>query len=276
MTPIANWRKIARAKEYIQLYYNYVPSVGIILGSGLNGLTEDMAVAQVFTFKEIMGFPKLYNQAAHPGKLFCGELGGHHCIVMDTRFHTYEGYSAEQIAFPIRCMKAMGCHTLIVTNAAGGLNKGYNKGDIMVIGDHINLIESPLRGPNHNEIGPRFPDMSRPYDALLAQRACYAATEAGIKWRLGVYAGVPGPQLETKAEYRALSLLGADAVGMSTTPEVIAAVHCGMSVVGLSVITDLCDPDNLQPANIEDIIEVAQNTDPKLRLIIKQMLEKII
>jgi purine-nucleoside phosphorylase len=205
----------------------------------------------------------------HAGQLVCGTLQGVPVVAMEGRFHAYEGYSYRQITFPVRVMRALGAELLIVSNACGGLNPQFALGDIMVIEDHVNLMHgNPLIGPNDETLGPRFPDMCRPYDPGLIGRALEIARREGFSAHRGVYAAVVGPNLETRAEYRALRILGADAVGMSTVPEVLAAVHAGMRVLGLSVVTDLCLPETLKPAVIEEILAVAASAEPKLRALV--------
>jgi purine-nucleoside phosphorylase len=212
--------------------------------------------------------------AGHAGNFISGVLAGVPVLGMEGRFHCYEGYSMEQITLPVRVMRALGAEVLIVSNACGGMNPLHERGDIVIIEDHINLFpENPLCGPNDERLGPRFPDMSRPYDRQLMAAAEAAALAAGIRAHRGVYVGVPGPNLETRAEYRFLRGIGADVVGMSTVPEVIVAVHAGLRVLGLSVITDLCLPDALEPARIEDIIAIANGAEPKLAAIVQGVLK---
>lgn len=254
------YKRVQRIKSQIENSLLWKPTVGIVLGTGLNSLAEKVEHACVFPYKHLFGFPR-----GAKGSFVYGVFGDKRVLVANGRMHYYDGFSLEDVTMPVRVMRAMGCESLIVTNAAGGINLNFNKGDIMVIEDHINLIGSPLVGPNDERLGPRFPDMSQPYHPELTE---YIAKQFFL--RKGTYVGVPGPQLETRAEYRALAGMWADAVGMSTVPEVIAAVHGGMKVLGLSVITDLCDPNNLAPANIEDIVATAQAAEPKLMEIVAE------
>jgi purine-nucleoside phosphorylase len=222
-------------------------------------------------YEEVPHFPHS-TAPSHKGQLVCGALAGKAVMAMEGRFHFYEGYSLQQITFPVRVMKALGCDTLIVSNACGGMNPQYSHGDIMVIEDHINLLgDNPLIGPNDDRLGERFPDMSHPYDASLIELARKIGLEEKIVLQKGVFVAVPGPNLETRAEYRFLRLIGADVVGMSTVPEVIVAVHSKMKVLGLSVITDMCLPDALEPANLASIIEIANAAEPKLRTLVRRV-----
>jgi purine-nucleoside phosphorylase len=208
--------------------------------------------------------------------LLCGTLGGRTVIAMQGRFHRYEGYSLQQVTFPVRVLRALGAKTLLVSNACGGMHPLWAPGDLMLIADHINLLgDNPLVGPNDDALGPRFPDMSAPYDAGLRSIAREVARQAGITLREGVYAAVPGPNLETRAEYRMLRTMGADAVGMSTVPEVIVAVHAGMRVLGVSIITDQCLPDALEPATLDRILAVANAAEPNLTTLLRGVLEQL-
>jgi purine-nucleoside phosphorylase len=251
------------------------PKVGIILGTGLGKLAGEIRSARERSYAEIPHFPQS-TVASHAGKFVSGELAGVPVVGMEGRFHYYEGYSMEEITLPVRVMRLLGAEILVVSNACGGMNPMHCRGDIVLIEDHICLFpENPLRGPNDERLGPRFPDMSRPYDRTLLERAEAAALSAGIRAHRGVYVGVPGPNLETRAEYRFLRGIGADVVGMSTVPEVIVAVHAGMRVLGLSVITDVCLPDALEPARIEDIIAAANSAEPKLAAIVTGVLKSL-
>jgi purine-nucleoside phosphorylase len=244
------------------------PQAGIILGTGLGSLAEQIETQATISYEEIPHFPKS-TTIGHTGQLVLGRCGGATVAAMEGRFHAYEGYTFEQLTFPVRVMKALGANTLIVSNACGGMNPAYACGDILVIDDHINLLPgNPLTGPNDDSLGPRFPDMSRPYDPALIEAALAVARREGFAAHRGVYVAVLGPNLETRAEYRFLRTIGADVVGMSTVPEVIVAVHAGMRVLGLSVVTDMCLPDELEPANIEKILAVAATAEPKLRAIV--------
>jgi len=237
------------------------PDVGIVLGTGLGAMVDVLKVEQEIAYEDIPHFP-VATVEFHKGKLLIGTIGEKRVIMMQGRFHYYEGYTMQQIVFPIRVLKMLGIKELLISNAAGGLNLDFQKGDLMLIDDHINLLpDNPLRGPNMDELGERFPDMSQPYTKRLNNRLKAIALDLGIVLREGVYVSVLGPNLETRAEYRWLRSLGADAVGMSTVPEVIAANHMNLSVAAISVLTDECDPDNLVKVDIADIIAVAGKTE---------------
>lgn len=251
------------------------PRVGIILGTGLGGLAEDIKADAAIPYGDIPHFPQS-TVVSHAGRLVCGTLGGKQVMAMEGRFHFYEGYSLKQITFPVRVMKAMGCDTLIVSNACGGMNPQWAKGDIMLIEDHINLLgDNPLIGKNDDRLGIRFPDMCHPYDQELLALAQQVALEEQISCHKGVFVAVSGPNLETRAEYRFLRGIGADVVGMSTVPEVIVGVHSSMRILGLSVITDMCLPDALEPAELSEIIAVANVAEKKLRVLVRRVLERI-
>lgn len=251
------------------------PGVGIILGTGLGGLVKDIVVETVIDYSEIPHFP-VSTVESHKGKLIFGTLAGKSVVAMQGRFHYYEGYTMRQVTFPVRVMKFLGVKTLLISNAAGGMNPGFHRGSVMLITDHINLLgDNPLIGANDPELGPRFPDMSEPYSKRLQAIAEDVALEGKIRLERGVFVAVPGPNLETRAEYRFLRLIGADAVGMSTVPENIVAVHMGMEVMGMSIITDECFPDALVPANVEEIIAVAGATEPKLTAIMKGVVARL-
>ncbi len=240
------------------------PVAGIVLGTGLGGLAAKIEVECEIPYAEIPHFVSSTVET-HQGKLLLGNLSGKPVVAMQGRFHFYEGYGMDQITFPVRVMKALGADTLLVSNACGGMNHQFGKGDLMIIEDHINLLgANPLIGPNDERLGPRFPDMSQPYCSRLIELTERLALANGIQARKGVYVAVTGPNLETRAEYRFLRGIGADVVGMSTVPEVIVAVHSGMEVLGLSIITDLCLPDALEPADISEIIVVAADAEPRL------------
>ena len=244
------------------------PRVGIILGTGLGSLAQEIATEATIDYADIPHFPRA-TVVAHAGQLVCGKLLGMPVLAMEGRFHVYEGYTYQQVTFPVRVMKALGAELLIVSNACGGMNPHYAAGDIVVIEDHINLMSgNPLIGPNDDSLGPRFPDMSAPYDRVLVDRALEIARRENFVAHKGVYVAVTGPNLETRAEYRFLRQIGADVVGMSTVPEVLVAVHAGMQVLGLSIVTNLCLPDALRPANIADILATAAAAEPKLRKIV--------
>lgn len=264
-----------RAADFIRSRFGGQPDVGIILGTGLGALASEIAASAVIDYRDIPGFP-LSTVESHHGRLLCGTLGGKTVVAMQGRFHRYEGYSLQQVTFPVRVMRALGMKTLVVSNACGGMNPDWSAGDLMLIADHINLLgDSPLVGPNDDRLGPRFPDMSAPYDEALRGLAREVAAELGIALREGVYVSVAGPNLETRAEYRFLRAVGADVVGMSTVPEVLVAVHAGLRVLGLSIITDMCLPDALEPATVERIIAVANRAEPSLTRLVCGVLERL-
>lgn len=248
--------------------------VGVILGTGLGSLAQQIEAEATFDYESIPYFPRS-TAISHAGQLVCGQLAGLPIVAMEGRFHAYEGYSQQQITFPVRVMKALGAELLIVSNACGGMNPQYACGDVMVIEDHINLMNgNPLIGVNDDKLGPRFPDMCRPYDPELIARSLEIARRENFAAHRGVYVAVTGPNLETRAEYRFLRLIGADVVGMSTVPEVLVAVHAGMRVLGLSIVTDMCLPDALEPAEISRILAHAAAAEPKLRKIVLGVLEQ--
>jgi len=260
--------QVREATDVIRRHSSGRPRVGIILGTGLGGLAQEIRTEATLDYEAIPHFPRS-TAISHTGQLVCGQLQGVTVLAMEGRFHAYEGYSHRQITFPVRVIRALGADTLIVSNACGGMNPQYAKGDIVVIEDHIDLMNgNPLIGVNDDSLGPRFPDMSRPYDPDLIDRALAIARREDFVAHKGVYVAVTGPNLETRAEYRFLRTIGADVVGMSTVPEVIVAVHCGMRVLGLSLVTDVCLPDALEPANIEDILATAAGAEPNLRKIV--------
>jgi len=249
------------------------PEIGIVLGTGLSGLASQIDVRSRISYADIPHFPES-TVTAHPGELVLGMLANKPVIAMSGRFHAYEGYTLQQVTFPVRVAKELGIHTLIVSNAAGGLNPQFAAGDLMVITDHINFMGSnPLIGPNDDSLGPRFPDMIEPYTQTLIDLAESVALAKGIQLRRGVYLACPGPSLETRAEYRFMRGLGADAVGMSTVPEVIVAVHAGLKVLGFSAITDECLPDALKPVDIDKIIATANGVEPALTEIVIRCIE---
>ncbi len=249
------------------------PRVGIILGTGLGGLVETMHVEHTIPYESIPHFP-VSTVESHKGKLILGTLAGKPVVVMQGRFHVYEGYTLQQITFPVRVMKFLGVTTLIVSNACGGMNPLYRRGDIMLIDDHINLLgDNPLIGPNDDRLGPRFPDMSEPYSYKLLELAERCALSRGIRVRRGVYVAVAGPNLETRAEYRFLRTIGADVVGMSTVPENIVARHMGIDVLGLSVVTDECFPDSLAPVHLEHVLAAAARAEPLMTQIITDVVD---
>jgi purine-nucleoside phosphorylase len=267
--------RIAATVATVRERYEGSPEIGIILGTGLGGLAARIDAAAVLDYAELPGFARPTVES-HSGRLLLGTLGSKSVVAMQGRFHRYEGYSLGEVTFPVRVMHALGAKILIVSNVSGGMNPLWLPGELVLIADHINLIgENPLVGPNWDELGPRFPDMSEPYDLGLQELARAVALEKGIPLNRGVYVAVGGPNLETRAEYRMLRLIGADVVGMSTVPEVIVAVHGGMRVLGLSIITDACLPDSLQPANIEEILRIAGESEPLLTELIEGIVERI-
>jgi purine-nucleoside phosphorylase len=248
------------------------PTVGVILGSGLGPLAERVEVAAAFDYAELPHFPRS-TVVGHSGRLLCGTLAGRGAVVMEGRFHRYEGWSMAEVSYPVRVLRALGCELLVVSNASGGLNPAYGSGDLMVIEDHINLFfDNPLFGANDDALGPRFPDMSAPYDRSLIDAALAAARALDCVAHRGVYAGFTGPSFETRAEYRMLRRLGADAVGMSTVPEVIVANHAGMRVLGLSVITNLCRPDCLAETGHEEVLEAARGASERMTRVVQTVL----
>ena len=267
--------KLRRAKESLILKGIASAEIGIVLGTGLDQLIELIDVKLTIPYSQIPGFPVSTVQF-HKGNLIYGLINGKKVLLMQGRFHAYEGYSLEQIIFPLRVMKLLGVQKLFLSNAAGGINLNFKKGDLVIIEDHINLLYgNPLTGKNFDELGPRFPDMSEPYDPSLIKLLQQKADEMNIEVKRGVYAAANGPNLETKAEYRYLKIIGADMVGMSTVPETIAANHMKMPCVAVSVITDECDPQNLKPVNIEEIIAVANKADAKLSKLFLEMIKSL-
>jgi purine-nucleoside phosphorylase len=267
--------QVERAADVVRSRFATAPDVAIILGTGLGGLATHIVVEETIEYGDIPGFP-LSTVESHAGRLLCGALSGKTVVAMQGRFHRYEGYSLSQVTFPVRVLRALGARTLVVSNACGGMHPLWAAGDLMLLADHINLLgDNPLIGPNDDRLGPRFPDMSEPYDGALRALARAVALEHGITLREGVYVAVPGPNLETRAEYRFLRGVGADVVGMSTVPEVIVAIHSGMRVLGISIITDLCLPDALEPASVEQIIAVASRAEPNLTTLVSGVLERL-
>ncbi|MBD3617089.1 MAG: purine-nucleoside phosphorylase [Gracilimonas sp.] len=263
------------AVNLIKRETSFQPEYLLILGTGLGQLADEIETEHILSYSDIPNFP-VSTVEGHAGKLIFGKLGGKEVVAMQGRFHYYEGYTMQQIAFPVRVAKAIGAQSLFVSNACGGLNPNFSRGDIMLITDHINFLgDNPLIGPNDDELGPRFPDMSEPYTERLLELAENVALENSIKMHQGVYLAVTGPMLETKAEYRYMRQLGADVVGMSTVPEVISAVHMGMDVLGISVITDECFPDALQAVDIEDVLAAAAMAEPKMTQVIIKVLERL-
>ncbi len=269
-------QNIYNTTEYIKKRIgDFEPEIGIILGTGLGGLVTDIEVEHKLMYSNIPDFP-ISTLEFHSGKLIFGRLAGKRVVAMQGRFHHYEGYDMKQITFPVRVMKLLGIRTLFVSNASGALNPDYRKGDLMVIEDHINLQhDNPLRGRNLDELGSRFPDMSEPYDRNLIELALSAAKKNNITCHKGVYVSVAGPNLETKAEYRFLRIIGGDAVGMSTVPEVIVANHMNLPVFAISVLTDEGFPDTLQPVSLEEIIKTASEAEPRMTQILKEIIASI-
>jgi purine-nucleoside phosphorylase len=269
-----SYEAIERAAAVVRARYAQVPDVAIVLGTGLGGLARAIEAPVAIEYGDIPGFP-LSTVESHAGRLLCGVLAGKTVIAMQGRFHRYEGYTLPQVTFPVRVLRALGARTLVVSNACGGMHPLWAAGELMLLADHLNLLgDNPLVGANDDRLGPRFPDMSQPYDLSLRALARDEARRQGITLREGVYAAVTGPNLETRAEYRMLRTLGADVVGMSTVPEVIVAVHGGMRVLGLSIITDMCLPDALEPASVEKIIAVAARAEPQLTALVTGVLER--
>lgn len=268
-------KRIEKAADFIRKRVDFAPEIAIILGTGLGALADQVEDSVAIEYSRIPFFPRP-TMAGHPGQLVLGTIADKHIVAMQGRAHYYEGYSIDQVTFPVRVMRRLGAKVLIVSNAAGGMNPQFNPGDLMIIVDHINLTGlNPLIGPNDERLGPRFPDMSEPYDRELIRLIEDLARQEELKVQKGIYVGVTGPNLETAAEYRFLRMIGADAVGMSTVPEVIVAKHAGLRVLGISCITDKCLPDALEPANIEAILKVAEEAEPKLTGLILKTIEKI-
>jgi purine-nucleoside phosphorylase len=254
---------------------SFAPDVAIILGTGLGGLAGEIDVETSIPYSEIPHFP-VATVETHAGRLLLGTLAGRRVVAMQGRFHLYEGYSPQQVTLPVRVMALLGASTLVVSNVSGGLHPLWKPGDLVLLDDHINLLgDNPLAGPNADDLGPRFPDMSAPYDAALQRLAESVAFDAGLRLHRGVYVAVMGPNLETRAEYRMLRAIGADVVGMSTVPEVIVARHMGLRVLGLSIITDACLPDALEPADIDAIIRTAMMAEPGLTAVIRGVLGRL-
>lgn len=267
--------RIQQAAAVVRGRTTSTPDVGIILGTGLGGLVREIKAEVVIPYQEIPGFP-LSTVESHAGRLILGTLGGRSVVAMQGRFHRYEGYSLQEVTFPVRVMGALGAKALVVTNVSGGMHPLWAPGDLVLLADHINLLgDNPLIGRNDDRLGPRFPDMSDPYDGGYRAIARGLALEQGVMLREGVYVAVTGPCLETRAEYRMLRGMGADLVGMSTVPEVIVAVHQGMKVVGMSIITDQCLPDALVPAKLEHILAVAGKAEPHLTRLVTALVPRL-
>jgi purine-nucleoside phosphorylase len=268
--------QLQESLQFIRSRWQGTAKVGIVLGTGLGNLAKQINAESVISYEEIPNFPRSTVET-HAGNLVLGTLNGVPVAAMEGRFHAYESYDPKQITFPIRVIQALGAEMLVVSNACGGMNPQYRQGDIMVIEDHINLLGiNPLVGINDDRLGPRFPDMCEPYDKKLIDLALEVARKENFIAHKGVYVGVLGPNLETRAEYRFLRGIGADVVGMSTVPEVLVAVHCGMKVLGLSIVTDMALPDALKVAVVEEIIAVANAAEPKLTKIVCGVLANIL
>ena len=270
------WQALNESVNYLKHKIgDFAPEIGIVLGTGLGGLVNDIEVQHTIMYSAIPNFP-ISTVEFHSGKLIFGRLEGRPVVAMQGRLHYYEGYSMQQITFPIRVMKLLGIRQLFVSNAAGSLNPAFKKGSLMIINDHINLQpESPLRGMNDPDLGPRFPDMSAPYSPELIKKGLDIAARESITCHQGVYVSVSGPNLETKAEYRYLRLIGGDAVGMSTVPEVIVANHMGLPVFALSVLTDEGFPEVLQPVSLDEIVATASHAEPKMTIILRQLIASL-
>jgi purine-nucleoside phosphorylase len=266
---------LRQAVDAIRQRSQLVPEAAIILGTGLGGLAREIDVESAIPYSEIPQFP-LSTVESHTGQLLLGTLAGKRVVAMQGRFHRYEGYSLQQVGLAVRVLFSLGARVLVVSNACGVMNPDWRAGDLMLIEDHINLLgDNPLIGPNLDELGPRFPDMSDPYDHELRVLAADVAAELGFRLRSGVFVAVTGPNLETRAEYRMLRWMGADVVGMSTVPEVIVARHMGMRVMGMSIITDECFPETLEAADIATIIATANAAEPKLTALVQGVLARL-
>lgn len=281
MTLLGLREEIQSAVDVVRSATDAAPDIALILGTGLGGLAQELeregavGYEAAIGYEDIPGFP-LSTVESHAGRLLIGRIGGKRVVAMQGRFHRYEGYTMQQIVFPVRVMRALGAGTLIVSNACGGMHSLWSPGDLVLLADHVNLLgDNPLIGPNDDELGPRFPDMSSPYDPALRSLAREVARDLKLTLREGVYVAVPGPNLETAAEYRFLRSIGGDVVGMSTVPEVIAAIHGGMRVLGISIITDQCLPDALEPADISTIIATARAAEPDLTRLVTGVLERM-
>lgn len=267
--------KIKETCDYIQSRTSVKPTIGIILGTGLGGLVKEISIHNEINYGDIPNFPVSTVQS-HSGKLIFGELGGKQVVAMQGRFHYYEGYDLKEVTFPVRVMKFLGIERLFVSNASGGVNPDFEVGEIMIINDHIDLFpDHPLRGKNFDELGPRFPDMSEPYDKKMIALAKTIAQENNIRVAEGVYAGLTGPTLETPAEYKYVRIIGADTVGMSTVPEVIVARHMEILCFAISIITDLGVPGKIQEVSVEDVIAVANEQEPKMTAIMRELIARV-
>lgn len=267
--------QVEAAAAAIRNVWSGTPRVGMILGTGLGGLAEQIHQDAAIPYGEIPNFPES-TAPSHAGRLVCGSLAGVPIVAMEGRFHYYEGYSLQQVTFPVRVMKALGADILLVTNAAGGINPQLDLADVVVLEDHINLMpDNPLRGVNDDRLGPRWPDLCEPYDRRLLELARSTGLSLGIPVQKGVIVAVSGPNLETRAEYRMLKMIGADVVSMSTVPEVLVAIHAGMKVLGFSIVTDLCLPDALEPVEIPKILANAAKGGERLARLIPQVFARL-
>lgn len=265
-------KKLEETVRYINQKIDFTPEYGIVLGTGLGGLVNEIQIEAEFNYENIPHFP-ISTVESHSGKLIFGSIANKKVLAMQGRFHFYEGYSLEEVTYPIRIMKMLGVSKLIISNASGGVNPNFEVGEIMVLNDHINLFPgNPLIGKNIDKLGPRFPDMSCPYDTKMIEKALKIASDNQIKIATGVYAGLTGPSLETPAEYKYIRTIGADAVGMSTIPEVIVARHMDIPVFAISIITDLGVPGKIKKVSLKEVIEVATRQEPKMTLIIKELI----
>jgi purine-nucleoside phosphorylase len=271
------FERVQRSADMVRARWNHTAQVGIILGTGLGRLAEAIENATIIEYPELPDFP-VSTVESHAGRLLCGTLGGKRVVAMQGRFHRYEGYTMQQVTFPVRVMRELGARTLVISNASGTVRPDWKPGDLMLIADHINLLgDNPLIGPNDDRLGTRFPDMSEPYSESLRTLARDEARLRGLEMRLreGVYVAVPGPNLETRAEYAMIRALGGDVVGMSTVPEVIVAVHAGMKVLGISIITDEAVPETLQPTTLEQIVAAAGAAEPALTSLVRGVVERL-
>jgi purine-nucleoside phosphorylase len=267
--------QIKESTTYIQSKTSVQPTIGIILGTGLGGLVKEIEIIDEINYQDIPHFP-VSTVESHSGKLIFGRIGGKNVVAMQGRFHYYEGYTLQQVTFPVRVMKLLGIERLFVSNASGGVNPDFEVGEIMIMNDHINLFPgNPLIGPNIDELGPRFPDMSDPYDQEMIDKASDIAKNLGIRVAVGCYAGLTGPTLETPSEYKYVRAIGADAVGMSTVPEVIVARHMSIPCFAISIITDLGVPGKIKKVSVQDVIEVASRQEPKMTQIMKELISSI-
>ncbi|MDP4209457.1 MAG: purine-nucleoside phosphorylase [Bacteroidota bacterium] len=264
-------KTIAETVSYINSRTNFTPDFGIILGTGLGGLVSEIQTEIVLDYQDIPNFP-VSTVESHQGKLIFGHLDGKKVVAMQGRFHYYEGYSMQEVTFPVRVMKQLGIRALFVSNASGGLNPDFNIGDLMILNDHINLLPNPLVGKNHNNLGDRFPDMSEPYDRKMIDLAKGIGQKHGYRIQEGTYVAVSGPSLETPAEYRFLRTIGADAVGMSTVPEVIVARHANLPVFAISIITDLGVPGKIRKVSLNEILAVAEKSEPQMTQLLKELI----